>query len=161
MVVVTDGEIVKAASDLTMTGKGATTEELGRRFGVDPIEMTERLMLLESRGALVSVALSADEPGMGHLHWVRPGEAALYFSHKRYEEFEARVRALAVWKGYTLVPSETDGPPRRRRYSIEATGGAIHSSIHGTRLERALWKLRHLPPALPGEQPLLGASDVA
>lgn len=146
---------------MTVAGKGATTEALAKRFGVDPFEMAERLLRLESEGALLSVALSADEPGMGHLYWVRPGEAAMYFSRERYDEFETRVRSLAAWKGYALVANDPDVPPRRRRYSIESTDDPTPTGIHGNRLERALWKLRHLPPAGTLEQPVHVAADIA
>jgi hypothetical protein len=159
--VTTDAEIVHAVSDLTVTGRGATVDVLANRFGLEPIEMTERLMRLETQGSLLSVALSGHALGMGEVQWVRPGEAALYFSRERYDELEDRVRALAAWKGYELVASDPSTPPRHRRYTIQSSITGDRNSVHGNRLERALWKLRHLPPASGGEQAPPTESGVA
>ena len=133
---------------MVATGQGATTELLANRFRVDPAAMAERLMQLEMRGMLLSVARWADEPGMGDLQWVPLGDAAMHFSRERYDELEQRAQALAAWKGYELVAHDPDTPPRRRRYTIEvrSTAEARAKPILANRLDKALWRLRYLPP---------------
>jgi hypothetical protein len=144
---VTDAEIMRAATDFMVAGSGATTEVLANRFGVDVVAMSERLSALEAQGRLLSVARWGDNPGMGEHYWVRPGEAAEYLSSDRYDEFEQHVRALATWKGYRLVTSDHAVPPRRRRYKIALGEKAdpMPTVTGGQRIEKVLWKLRHLP----------------
>jgi hypothetical protein len=152
---VTDAEIMRVASDLMVSGSGATTERLANRFGVDIATMAERLIALEAQGRLLSVARWGENPGMGEHYWVRPGEAAAYLSGERYDEFEQRVRALATWKGYQLVTTGHGGPARLRRYKITVreTADPLPSVTGGQRIEKVLWKLRQLPPVSEAHSP--------
>jgi hypothetical protein len=144
-----DDEIMGAARHLTVSGGGATTELLAKRFGLDVAAMSERLSRLETEGRLLSVARWGANPGMGEHVWVRPGDAAEHLSLERYDEFEHRVRALASWKGYRLETNDHAVAPRGRRYklALDEKVDPTLSVTGGLRIEKVLWKLRHLPAA--------------
>ena len=159
---VTDAEILRAARELMVTRMGATTELLADRFGVDVPTMSHQLTKIESRGLLLSMPRWLDRPGVGDHFWVQPGEAAEFLTVDRYEEFEQRVRALATWKGYTLVANDDTAPPGHRRYTI-GFGERFDPTLSvtgGLRIEKVLWKLRHLPAAYELSDEPMAAGDV-